>query len=158
MNRTQRSTLQPKRHQFGHFLTALVVATILLTACGAPPAPPSPPSATYETRGIIRKLPPANEVGEVLIAHEKIDHFTDQDGKTVGMPAMTMPFHLGIPDRATGVGVGDRIALTFGVRWSDGPPLEILDLQRLGADVRLEFEQPAPPANPEPEAEAAPEQ
>lgn len=116
----------------------------MVVACAAPPPePPPPPEATYETRGIVRKLPAGDAGGDILIAHEEIPSFADPDGKVVGMPAMTMPFHVA-PEHLTGVALGDRVTVTFGVRWRNGPPLEILALETLGADVRLDFEEAEP--------------
>ncbi len=152
MNRNALSTSSSPWHRL--VSVGLLVGTLIIVACSAPPPePPAPPEVTYDTRGIVRKLPPGGAGGDILIAHEAIQSFADQDGKTVGMPAMTMPFHVATSDRLTGVAVGDRVGLTFGVRWSNGPPLEILVVEPLGPDVRLDFEK----EEPEAETEAVPE-
>lgn len=116
-------------------------------------ADPGRMAHTYSTRGIIKRLPGEGPASELQIQHEAIDTFVDASGKVSGMNAMTMPF----PQLADGVGldgyqVGDKVAFTFHVTWSEGnggtrrPSWVVTSIEKLPDDTQLVFGKAMPPA------------
>ena len=100
----------------------------------------SPPDATYAVRAEVVQLP-GSFGGQLHLRHESIPSFRDRQGQTVGMMSMTMPFgtaaDLDLSDRR----VGDRLSVTFEVRWSAaGTPLRVTKIVLLPEGTRLEFD------------------
>lgn len=132
----------------------VAAAAIIAASCKEPPVAPAVSAESYAMRGEIVRLPVAGS-HEMAIRHEAVPDFRDEDGKAVGMEAMTMPFALAKGVAIEGLVPGDRIAFTLEMRWQD--PREIARISRiekLPADARLAWDPPAP-AVPAPPAEAA---
>jgi len=127
-------------------LPARRIAAALLLAflpgCGT--GEPPPPLDVYQTRGVVRQLPDARAPGSsLMIRHETIAEFEDEDGEVVGMESMTMPFAVADEALLDGVAVGDKVAVTFAVHWQGGDPLRITALEKLPPGTTLDFEPPA---------------
>lgn len=126
----------------------ILLAVGILAACGAEPEAPAVP-ATYEVRGLVRQLPrPDHPRPEILVHHEAIPDFRDDQGKTVGMEAMSMAFPVD-PALAADFSVGDKVAFELEVAWDGSPPVRIVGLEKLPEDTRLDFSK-LPPSGDEP--------
>jgi Cu/Ag efflux protein CusF len=68
---------------------------------------------------------------EILIKHEPIPDFVDQNGVTVGMHAMTMMFPLAPGLDISGFKPGDRIEFEYEVRWKSKPHEELVSLKKI---------------------------
>lgn len=121
---------------------ALFPVAVLL-ACG-PQAEPTKagPDQSYEVRGEIVRLPEAGTATpEIWIRHEAIPEFATEDGKKVGMDSMTMPFALAPGLSLDGLAIGDKVAFTLEVRWSDrAAPARLSRLAKLPAETLLSLE------------------
>ncbi len=133
----------------------LGLLSLLAAACG-PQTPPAPLAAdgTYRVRGEIARLPAAGG-REVYIRHEAIPEFRDEQGATVGMDSMTMPFPAAAGVALDGLAVGARGTFTFEVRWRAAPPLALTVWEPLPPGTRLAFDPPSEVV-PEPGQPAAP--
>ena len=100
---------------------------------GEGPLPPA--DATYTARGVVYQLP-AQPGGDVMIHHEAIPEFVDRKGERSGMDSMTMPFTLAPEAGATDLQEGDKVEITFELRWKDGN-LRIVRLTELPAGTEL---------------------
>jgi Cu/Ag efflux protein CusF len=111
-------------------------AALVLGACGNQPLPPA--DSTYSVRGQVVELP-ASARGELTVHHEDVPDFRDRDGKPSHMDSMAMPFALapGLP--MSGIEPGDKVAMTFEVRWTAQPALRITKLEELPADTALDL-------------------
>ena len=89
---------------------------------------------------------PDDARGEILVRHEAIPGFKNEDGEVVGMDTMSMPFPLADQALVAGLAPGDRIAMDFEVNWHGGNPLEVTAIEKLPEDTRLDFETAAEPA------------
>ena len=109
-------------------MTALIATVLFACTEAAPPVPPA--DHTYQTKGVVERLPARNDA-RVHILHEEIPDFVGVDGEVAPMRSMSMPFAVaeGIP--VAGLAVGQKVAFTFEVRWSGGEPLLITELQTL---------------------------
>lgn len=124
---------------------AIPLSFILAALCGACQKAPStadegPPDATYTVRAEIVRLPSALS-GELQLRHESIPSFRDRQGQTVGMMSMTMPFGIAADLDLSDLLVGDRVQVTFEVRWSAAKtPLRVTKIVPLPEGTRLEFD------------------
>ena len=121
-----------------------ILGCVLLVACSGGGEESVSEPDVYSVRGIVRQVPAEPRPGgELFIHHEAIPEFRDEDGDSVGMESMAMPFPLAADTELGSLAAGDRIRFTFEVRWkADGNPLQLTAWEHLGEDVRLEFEQP----------------
>lgn len=122
-------------------LASLVAVALLaagLAACS--PAPPKDDVHRYTVRGEVSALPRAGQPGsELLIHHEPVPEFVDSSGKTVGMQSMTMPFPLADGVSLAGIARGDKVEMTFEIRWHGAPPLQLTAIHKLPPDTELNF-------------------
>ena len=126
----------------------LPVLAVLVACVGAPEADGPPgtegPTATYTLKGRVVTLP-ADNGGEIRIAHEAIDDFVGADGSVIGMDAMTMSFVI-----ADGVGddlaVGDVIEFDLRVDWSSDDLATVLRAETLPPETEMVFEDANPPS------------
>lgn len=126
----------------------LAVAALVLglAACrgddpGGEAAPADPPDQTYTVRGEVAGLPQEGEATRQLrVHHESVPGFVGFEGEVVGMASMTMPFPLADSVDLAGVEVGDKVEMTFEVRWEGSPPLTVVALRELPAGTVLDFE------------------
>ena len=110
-----------------------------LVACRAE-VPPPQPASTYEVAGEIVRLPTA-ERPEILLQHEAVPGFRDENGKVVGMDAMTMPFALASGVSVEGLTVGDKVSFTLETRWElDREPVRITRIARSGQIRSIDLE------------------
>jgi Cu/Ag efflux protein CusF len=142
-------------------VTAGGAVALLLLALGAchrePAAAPEglgPPDATYTVRGVVWQLPgPAGD--ELTVHHEAIPEFVDRKGERSGMDSMTMPFGVAPDVTLADVTAGDKVAMTFELRWQDAQPLRIVRLEELPPDTELRLGAAAGVATDDPPAPAA---
>ena len=116
----------------------------------------TPADATYTTRGVVYQLPEAPG-GELVVYHEAVPEFVDRKGERSGMDSMPMPFAVSEEIPLEGIEKGDKVELTFELRWKGAPTLLVTGLTELPAetDLRLgrgpadtETDPPAPEASP----------
>lgn len=119
-------------------VVACAVLVLSLFACGKT-ATPTPADQTYLVRGEIARLPEAGAAQpELWLRHEAIPDFTTDDGKRVGMDAMTMPFGVAAGLDLRGFAVGDKVRFTLEVRWQDlRQPTAITRLEKLPPETPL---------------------
>lgn len=97
------------------------------------------PEAVYTVRGRIVTLPdPAKPASEFRVEHEAIDNFVGIDGK-LGMNSMTMGFPLAKGVSLEGLSVGDKVELTFEVRWKSQPRSQTTKVVKLPPETELHF-------------------
>jgi hypothetical protein len=90
----------------------------------------------YTTRGVITELPDGKGKKFFNVHHEHIESFQDRNGAVVGMKEMIMPFpDLAIP--LDGYSVGQKVELTFEVRWDVPPRTLVTKLTPLAGDTVL---------------------
>lgn len=112
---------------------------------GSEPAPEpeaaEPPDQTYTLRGEVVGLPQQDEEPRQLrVHHESLPDFVGFEGEVVGMASMTMPFPLADSIDLEGVEEGDKVEMTFEVRWEGSPPLRVVELEELPPDTELRFD------------------
>ena len=120
---------------------AAAVALLAVAACGkggSADAPTGPADATYSARGQVMELPQVAG-GELSVHHEAIRDFRDRDGKPSHMDSMSMPFAVAPEVSLAGVAPGDKIEMTFEVRWEGLPTLRIVKLQELPESTALDL-------------------
>jgi hypothetical protein len=131
-----------------YFLTAVAVATVATGAAGCGratgPSDKGKPATSvagrlYRVRGEIYQLPDPQIPGaSLMIRHEAIPDFVNQQGEKVGMAAMTMAFEpapgLSWPD----LQVGDKVEFDLQVDWERGW-YGIVALRKLPPETPLKF-------------------
>lgn len=130
-----------------HVLTAACLSLALAaTACGgsepaSEPDASEPPDQTYTLRGEVVGLPQGSEEPRQLrVRHESLPEFVGFEGEVVGMASMTMPFPLADSIELEGVEEGDKVEMTFEVRWEGSPPLRVVELEELPPETELQFD------------------
>lgn len=121
--------------------TLLLLILLALTACsGEAPQNPSAPPEAYQVQGLIRHLPDADRpVQEILIHHEAIPNFKDDEGHVVGMNAMSMPFPITDRSMIEGLAAGDKIDFEFEVSFGGSPGLRLTRIEKLPPETELDF-------------------
>jgi Cu/Ag efflux protein CusF len=151
----------------GCAVTGLATAAFLLAGCKreAPePAGSSPAEAIYTVRGVVQQLPvpPANQL---MLYHEAVPEFVDRKGERTGMDSMVMPFVVGPGAAMEGIAEGDKVDVTFELRWGGPQTLLITQIVELPPDTQLELgrgpgqtstDAPAPVVSPSPSPSPAP--
>lgn len=142
---------KPDTAPFTKTLTALLAAALLALGAGAcSPAveeaePASEPDQVYSVRGEVMGLPQGpGELRQIRVRHESVPDFVDSEGQVVGMASMTMPFPVAESVDVDDIEPGDKIEMTFEVRWSEGSPLRVVEVEELPADTALDFETQMP--------------
>lgn len=109
------------------------------------PAATEPPDQSYTLRGEVMGLPQeGDEPRQLRVHHESLPEFVSFEGEVVGMASMTMPFPLAEPVELEGIEEGDKVEMTFEVRWEGSPPLQVVELRELPEDTELEFDSGEP--------------
>lgn len=127
-------------------IAALIALGIALCAGACAPAPQEPepvsePDQVYTVRGEVMGLPQGpGELRQLRVRHESVPDFVDSEGEVVGMASMTMPFPVAEDVDMDDLETGDKVEMTFEVRWNDGRPLRVVGLEELPADTALDFE------------------
>lgn len=124
-------------------VTCVALALVLLAACGGSKEIQSDvPPKTYEVRGMVRQISPADaEERQIWIHHEAIPDFVDIRGETSPMDAMTMPFHLAASVDLSGIEPGDKVSFRLDVDWSASVPARIGSLRVIAPETPLSFEE-----------------
>ncbi|MCG5052345.1 MAG: copper-binding protein [Myxococcales bacterium] len=133
--------LSRRRFSFG---SATVLAAVILWAGGAcKPTPPETPSATYTVRGVVKLLPPAVAPGNgktMVVLHQAIPTFKNEEGEQVGMMPMPMPFTVSQGVDLSGIVTGSKVEFTFGVFWKAPVPTRVLSMRKLPDDTQIRFD------------------
>lgn len=121
------------------------------TTAPAPDESESIRTDQYVVRGEVVRLPSAAEpAAEFMVRHEAIPHYR-ASGSKLGMNTMTMPFPVGPDLSLEGVQVGDKIELTFEVRFDtekDRPiAYHATEVLKLPPETVLDFS-PLPKSTP----------
>ena len=140
--------------------TFLALVTILVGGCGgggAEPPESDVPPRSYEMRGMVRQISPADaEERQIWIHHEAIPEFVDIRGNAAPMDAMTMPFHLTESVDLSEVEPGDKVSFRLDVDWGASVPARIGSLEVLEPGTPLTFEESeTEPVTEEPAEDAA---
>ena len=96
----------------------------------------APADATYSTRGQVIEVPKV-EGGELSVHHEAVPDFRDAEGKPSHMDSMSMPFAVARDVPLAGIAPGDKVAMTFEVRWDSEPTLRVVKLEELPENTAL---------------------
>lgn len=103
------------------------------TACGDGSASPEPSASThtYTVEGtVVQRMDP--RVGrELVIQHEAIVGFIDQEGERTLMPPMSMSFPVAERVSMSDLEPGTRVRFTLEVDWEGSPPYQITTIERL---------------------------
>lgn len=100
------------------------------------------PAATHTVQGVVKMWPAIAQPGNgktVVVLHQAIPQFKDQEGNVVGMMAMPMPFTLAKGLDVAGISVGSKVEFTFGVFWKDPNPTRILAIKKLPDDTQIKY-------------------
>ncbi len=127
----------PRR--IGSALLATTLMLALLAGCGGKTATPT--ADMYTVRGVVEKLPQSDGPDRSLyIHHEPIPGYRDENGATVGMMAMTMPFPVAPGVSLDGIAPGDPVEFTFAVTWKPKSGYEITAIHELPPDTVIDFD------------------
>ena len=153
-------------------LLALALAVAVSTAACRAGGTLAPADATYSTRGQVVEVP-KDAAGELSVHHEAVPDFRDAEGKPSHMDSMSMPFAVAPEVSLAGIAPGDKVEMTFEVRWSSQPALRVVKLHELPEGTALALggptlelvaplgsgvrpaQTPAPPQTPSPETTPA---
>ncbi len=117
----------------------LLLAGLMVTGCGREASTSQDQSKvhSYETRGIIKTMPA--KAGEPIeIRHEAVPNFKNDEGKTVPMDSMQMPFQISDDVSLEGLSEGDKIKFTFDWNWGDYS-MKVTSIEKLPADTQLDL-------------------
>ena len=109
---------------------------------------------TYESRGIVQKLPGESPDAQLMIQHEPLPDFKNSAGKVVGMNSMTMPFPPADDVSVENLAVGDKVRFTFEVQWEPSAGWTLTAVEKLPADTTLNFNDAATKPDEAPSDEA----
>ena len=116
--------------------SALVAVIALgLVACRQPELL-QPADATYTVRGEVVEVP-RGAGSELSVHHEAVPDFRDRKGQPSPMDSMSMPFAVAPEVPLTEVSAGDKVEMTFEVRWEGDPALRVVKLTELPAETPL---------------------
>lgn len=131
-------------------IATLLALGIALAAVACSPAaeeaePLPEPDQVYTVRGEVMGLPQGpGELRQLRVRHESVPDFVDSEGEVVGMASMTMPFPVAEDVDVDDLEAGDKVEMTFEVRWEDGRPLRVVGVEELPRDTALDFESQEP--------------
>jgi hypothetical protein len=117
----------------------VLLAALALCACKEPPPQRSPQARDFEVRGEVVQVPVADKPGsQFIVHHEAVPGFIDEEGRVVGMQAMTMYLPTAKDLKLTGLGPGDKIRFNLLVDWPNHR-VEVTRIDPLPPDTRLDF-------------------
>ena len=120
-------------------LGLLLGLAVSLAACKRGEEAPSSSAQRYTVRGEVVRLPdPGVKRPELTLRHERIPGFVNQEGKTVGMDAMVMPFEVAPTATPPDLKVGDKVEARLAVDWA-GPSIRLEQVSKLPAGTELEL-------------------
>ncbi len=93
----------------------------------------------YHLKGIIRSLPvPMQGPPSIMIKMQAVPNWIGINGKVTPMEAMTMPCQLAKTVSVADLAVGDKIAFTYKVNWTQDRML-ITDMKKLPPTTVINF-------------------
>lgn len=124
----------------------------LLVACKRTPAPagplagvartpaPAPADQTYTTRGRLESLPTPDGKQPLVVHHQTIADFLDEDGSIVAMTehAMAFPWLSETLDLGE-ARPGDFVEIVFEIRWKTKPRVLLTHVRKLPPGERVEL-------------------
>jgi Cu/Ag efflux protein CusF len=116
---------------------SLALAALAAAGCGGGETL-SPPDATYTVRGQVLDVP-HQAGGDLTVHHEAVPDFRDRQGKPSVMDSMSMPFTVAKDVSLAGIAPGDKVELTFEVRWEGDPTLRAVEVVELPEGTRLDL-------------------
>ncbi len=132
---------RPAQPRLGQLATrcSLVVTAVLMIltiACSSESKPDETTDDgqvhTYIVRGVIRQLPdPGDPSKQLLILHEAIPDWVNDEGYETGMPGMTMPFPPAPDVDLSSFSPGDRVRFTLRLNWETAPRLQVTRIEHL---------------------------
>lgn len=109
-------------------------ALLLILAASCISAP------SYTVRGVVINLvPEADSQGRIVILHEAIENFENENGKKVGMEPMAMSFGVTKKVPLSEINPGDKVFINFDMRWKKDPRMLITRLEHLDKDTQLDL-------------------
>ena len=117
-------------------LVLAIAAAGATLACGEPELPAA--DASYEVRGQVIDVP-REACDNLTVHHEAIAEFRDRDGKPSEMESMSMPFLVAPGVSLAGIAPGDKVEMTFEVRWQGDVPLRVTALRELPEATALDL-------------------
>ena len=124
----------------GAFVALAIALVGAALACGKAAELPAA-DGTYQVRGQVVDVP-REGVGDLTVHHETIPDFRDREGKPSEMESMSMPFAVAPGVSLAGVAPGDKVEMTFEVRWSGDVPLHVVELRELPESTALDLGAP----------------
>ena len=120
----------------GAFVALAIAVVAAALACGKAELPAA--DGSYQVRGQVVDVP-REGVGDLTVHHETIADFRDRDGKPSEMESMSMPFAVAPDVSLAGIAPGDKVEMTFEVRWQGDVPLRVVALRELPESTALEL-------------------
>lgn len=124
----------------------------LLAACKRTPAPagplagvartlaPTPADQTYTTRGRLESLPTPDGKQPLVVHHQTIADFLDEEGVVVGMTEHAMAFPWLIETLDLGEArPGDFVEIVFEIRWKTKPRVLLTHVRKLPPGTVVEL-------------------
>ena len=94
----------------------------------------------YTVCGQITQLPNPDRPGsELMVHHEMIPDFENAEGKVVGMNAMIMPFPLAEGVSLEGFEPGDKVEMTFEMRFKPKTFYEVTEISEIPEETELDL-------------------
>lgn len=130
--------------------SGVLVCAVVLAGCNKSPEPAPliegrmnymmPLTAaeyTYTTRGVVTGLPGKGTL-YIQVHHEEIPEFVNKAGEQTGMKEMIMDMPNALPDiKPDALALGDKIAMTFEVRYKTDPRMIITKIEKLDPATKL---------------------
>ena len=116
-----------------------IAAVVVAAGCRKAELPAA--DASYRVRGQVVDVPREGR-GDLTVHHETIAEFRDREGKPSEMESMSMPFAVAPGVSLAGIAPGDKVEMTFEVRWEGDVPLLVTALRELPESTALELGAP----------------
>lgn len=103
-------------------------------------AQPAGPTTQYVLRGVLEQLPRAGgQDHEIYVHHEPIADFRNDQGVVTGMPEMSMPFTVDPSVSLGNLVAGDKVQLTWQIRWQPQVQAMVTAIEKLPAGTEMNF-------------------
>ena len=117
------------------FIICLLGFVINFSGCGRENWDSYP---SYDVRGVVVKVLPSQNA--LMLLHEAMEDFKDQNGRVVGMMSMAMTFQVRSDVNVETLKVADKVRAHFVVRWNKNPRLVITKLEKLLPEEDLDLD------------------